>query len=38
MGAKTLQATRESNKAQKTLTMLKFQQDLEFKKLDIREK
>lgn len=38
MGAKTLQATRESNKAQEALAMLKFQQDLEFKKLDIREK
>lgn len=38
MGAKTLQATKASNKAQEALAMLKFQQDLEFKKLDIREK
>lgn len=38
MGWKTMQATNESNKNQRQLALQKFDQDAEFKRLEIREK
>lgn len=38
MGWKTMQATREANKNQAKIALLKFEQDTEFKRLEIREK
>ena len=38
MGWKTMQATRESNQNQERLARLKFEQDTEFKRLEIRER
>ena len=38
MGWKTMQATREANQNQEKIALLKFDQDAEFKRLEIREK